>query len=202
MSCSFNERNNDVVLICCENNKIENQNYSLNLIKSGIKFDNKLFQINRTLIEGYFISPTQLYYIFNCKKNGIYLQFFEKSEYDDISNKNDCSYYTGIYQEYFMNLTKKFECNFKNDNFDGRAFKWDINIYHENEYRKIYDCNYRNNKLNGRFEKWEFNGDKTICNYNDNILNGVYQVFNKYDEMIVNKVFINGKPKLIKSFMY
>jgi hypothetical protein len=86
---------NDVLIICNNKKEIINlPNYSNNLIKSSYSFPfYELFKINNIIIEGLFITELkelnkddkdkniiEIYYIINKKREGIYLNYKEKSK--------------------------------------------------------------------------------------------------------------------------
>jgi antitoxin component YwqK of YwqJK toxin-antitoxin module len=145
-------------------------NFSLELIKSGKNFDTKdLFKIKNTLIEGVYLHQKGFYFIEDCKKNGLSLEFYSDNNKEKISWIDEMKEikHEGIFEDIFLNRNKYVECYYKNDNLNGKYIKWNVNG------EKFIECSYKDDKYEGSYENWFFNGNVgTKCFYKDGLLEG------------------------------
>jgi antitoxin component YwqK of YwqJK toxin-antitoxin module len=187
--------NFDIKLYCHDEEYkiiIELELYSENLIKSSTKFEkNKLFKINKTMIEGIYFNSFDLYYLENCKKNGKFIHFHYNNQF------NIKVPYKGLNEEFYKNSSKQIECYYKNDRLNGEYYSWFKTGEYEkkcsytddlldgkytewyNNKVKYIECYYKKDKLNGKYENWWGNGNKNIeYYYIDNIITGNYNEWN------------------------
>lgn len=121
----------------------------------------------------------------------------------------------GMYRQYYIDGSRKFEFNFSNDIMNGICI-----YYYENNNIK-YIRNYKDGKLHGQYFRFnndgsldkmcKFNNDvidgiykefypnnklKLKCNYKNGIYDGDYIEFNFNGEPIVTKFYIDGIEKI------
>jgi antitoxin component YwqK of YwqJK toxin-antitoxin module len=162
--------------------------YSTKQIKSGEKFDLKRkFKIFNLIIEGMYIDDKCFYFIKDCKKNGLYVEF----QYNYIENNvNKMNNYKG-FLEIFNNYKKGIKCYYKNDKLDGKYKNYNrdgkkeicyykdgkkegkYTLYYESGY-KYKECEYINDKKNGNYIEFYKNGNqKFIWNFQNDVKSSV-----------------------------
>ena len=100
----------------------------------------------------------------------------------------------GLYQQWYINGQKRFECNYDAGNVEGLAQQW-----HENG-QIYYECNYVADKREGLYQEWHANGQKQIeCNYVAGIIEGLVPKWDKDGKKIEESYYVAGIKSEVKA---